>query len=103
MVDVDDELARGHEQVVFLAVGEDPGGGDVGQQAAFQGGEPLGVVSSGTYPVGTLSQPLVGGDIGVHLADANNPVRHLVGDGGVEEGKDRLFHRIDFEFEFKYR
>ena len=30
MIDVDDELARGHEQVIFLAVGEDTGGRDIG-------------------------------------------------------------------------
>ena len=30
MIDVDDELARRHEQVIFLAVGEDTGGGDIG-------------------------------------------------------------------------
>ena len=30
VIDVDDELARGHEQVIFLAVGEDTGGRDLG-------------------------------------------------------------------------
>lgn len=67
MVDVDDELPRGHEQVILLSVGEDPGGGDVGQEAPFQGGKALGIVCRGTYPVGTLAQPLAGGDIGMDL------------------------------------
>lgn len=28
----------------------------------------------------------------MQLTDTDNPVRHLIGDGGVEKGKDRLFH-----------
>ena len=92
MIDVDDELARGHEQVIFLAVGEDTGGGDIGQQALFLPPEPFLVARCGTYLVGTLTQPLAGGDIGVQLTDTDDPVRYLIGDGGVEKGKDRLFH-----------
>lgn len=78
--------------MIFLTVGEDAGGGDIGQQALFLPPEPFLVVRRGTYLIGTFTQPLVGGDIGMQLTDTDNPARHLIGDGGVEKGKDRLFH-----------